>query len=494
MMNNKRAIYLLVVFGLLFLTLIGYITYLEIFYAEQFTESAYNPRNYELDRKVIRGSVYDKNGTLLAYSEKITEEKSEIIDGTEKKWTEEKIVRRYPFDNLYSHVVGYVSEDYSGRTLIENEYNSDLTESDILSKISSEMKYGEKKGKDVHLTIDHELQMAAYQAMGSYDGALVAMNPQTGEILAMVSKPDFNPNPGKFSLEDLEDTALFSRAIQMTYPPGSTYKIITAAAAIANGLEEETYDDTNGKFVIKSADGNEENDFSCQNVNRKAYGLTDLESAFKVSSNVYFCHLGVTLGTKELQAVAKSFLLGRDLTKEPGFDLSVAKSTFQTGSMTEAERAIASIGQGQTEMTPLHMALVASAIANNGVMPRAHLVSGVGADNKLTQTNAGVRIVESDIAQKIKDMMLSVVESGTGTAARINGIKVCGKTGTSENSLTAKGGKDSGKTHALFVGFAPYDDPQIAVSVVLEHAGFGGTYAAPIARNVMQKYLSSIGY
>ncbi|MBR2404306.1 MAG: hypothetical protein IKA95_01455, partial [Clostridia bacterium] len=168
-MNNKRAIYLLVVFGLLFLTLIGYITYLEIFYAEQFTESAYNPRNYELDRKVIRGSVYDRNGTELAYSEKITEEKSEIIDGTEKKWTEEKIVRRYPFDNLYAHVVGYVSQDYSSRTLIEKEYNSELTESDILSKISGEMKYGDIKGKDVHLTIDHELQKAAYQAMGSYD-------------------------------------------------------------------------------------------------------------------------------------------------------------------------------------------------------------------------------------------------------------------------------------------------------------------------------------
>ena len=494
MMNNKRAIYLLVVFGLLFLTLIGYITYLEIFYAEQFTESAYNPRNYELDRKVIRGSVYDKNGIELAYSEKITEEKSEIIDGSEKKWSEEKIVRRYPFDNLYAHVVGYVSQDYSSRTLIEKEYNSELTESDILSKISGEIKYGDIKGKDVYLTIDHELQKAAYQAMGSYDGALVAMNPQTGEILAMVSKPDFNPNPGKFTLEGLRDTALYSRAIQMTYPPGSTYKIITAAAAIANGLEGETYDDTNGRFVIKSADGKEENDFSCQNVNQKAYGPTDLEGGFRVSSNVYFCHIGATLGTKAVQSIAKSFLLGRDLAKEPGFDLSVTKSTFQTGSMTEAERAIASIGQGQTEMTPLHMALVASAIANDGVMPRAHLVAKVGADSKLPQENEGVRVVDADIAQKIKDMMLSVVESGTGTGARISGIKVCGKTGTSENSLTAKGGKDSGKTHAMFVGFAPYDEAQIAVSVVLEHAGFGGTYAAPIARNVMQKYLSSVGY
>lgn len=493
-MNNKRAIYLLVVFGLMFLTLIGYITFLEIFHAEDYTDSVYNPRNYELDRKVIRGSVYDRNSVELAYSEKVSEEKTETINGTKKTWTEEKIVRRYPYDNLYSHVIGYVTSDYSSRTLVENQYNSDLLESDILSKIADEVKYGEKKGKDVYLTIDHELQKTANEAMGNYDGALVAMNPKTGEILAMVSKPDFNPNPGELNLDELRDTALFSRALQMPYPPGSTFKIITTASALENELETETYNDTNGKFVIESADGKDENDFSCQNVNRKAYGMTDLNKGFKVSSNVYFCHLGATLGTKALQRTAENFLLGRDINKELGFDLPVTDSTFQEGVMTEAERAISAIGQGQTEMTPLHIALMGSAIANDGVMPRPYLVSKVGSDNKISASNSGVQVVDSAIATKLKDMMLEVVESGTGTAARINGIKVCGKTGTSENSVTAKGGKDANKTHALFVGFAPYENPEIAVCVVLEYAGFGGTYAAPIARTVMQKYLNSIGY
>jgi len=253
-MNNKRAIYMLIVFGILFLTLIGYLTYIEIFHASEYRQSAYNPRNYEIEKSILRGSIYDRNATLLAYSEKIAEEKTEIVNGTEQKITEERFVRRYPFNNLYSHVIGYVSSDYSNRTLIENKYNEDLLEENMFSKFSGET----KKGKDIFITIDHELQKEADAAMGSFKGAVVALNPKNGEILAMVSKPDFNPNYDMIDFDSLEDTALFSRAVQMTYPPGSTYKIITAASAIANGLEDEVYEDTSGTYVIKSDDDNEE--------------------------------------------------------------------------------------------------------------------------------------------------------------------------------------------------------------------------------------------
>lgn len=493
-MNRKRAIYLLVVFGIIFLTLIGYLTYLEIFHADEYTKSVYNPRNYELDRKVIRGSVYDRNGVELAYSEKITEEKTEMVNGKQNTWYEDKIVRKYPYDGMYAHVVGYVTSDYSSRTLIENAYNSDLLESDILSNIVDEVKYGEKHGKDITLTIDHELQQCAYDAMGNYNGAIVALNPKSGEILAMVSKPDFNPNPGKLVLDELEDTSLFARAIQMPYPPGSTYKIVTAASVIENGLEQEVYNDTTGKFVVKSADGNPKNDYTCQNVNAKAYGSTNLETGFRLSSNVYFSYMGSKLGTDNIQSMAQKFLVNKDINKELGFDLKIEKSSFQTGEMTEAERAMSSIGQGQTELTPLHIALVGATIANNGVMPRPYLVSKVGIENKIPADNPGKQIIDSTTAAKIKDMMLSVVESGTGTAAQISGINVCGKTGTSENSETAKGGASANKTHALFVGFAPYENPEIAVCVVMEYAGFGGTTAAQAAKKVMEKHLTSKAY
>ena len=486
-MNNKRAIYMLIVFGMLFLTLIGYLTYIEIFYASEYRQSAYNPRNYEIEKTILRGSIYDRNSTLLAYSEKVVEEKVELVNGTEQKMHEERFVRRYPFNNLYSHVIGYVSGDYSNRTLVENECNEELLEEGIFSKITGES----KKGKDVYITIDHELQKEANAAMGNFKGAVVALNPKNGEILAMVSKPDFNPNYDMISFDSLEDTALFSRAIQMTYPPGSTYKIITAASAISNGIEDEVYEDNEGTYTIKSDDDNEKNDFVCQNVNKKPYGSTTLKSALEVSSNVYFCHIGATLSTKQVQKTASDFMLDKDINKELGFDLKIKNSHFQKGNMTPAERAISSIGQGQTEMTPIHLALVGATIANDGVMPKPVLVSKVGNSKRLYGENDGVRIVDEDVAQKIKDMMLGVVETGTGTAAKINGVKVCGKTGSSENPLTAQGGDNANKTHALFVGFAPYEDPQIAVCVVLEHAGYGGTYAAPVARRVMQKYLNS---
>ncbi|MBE7050183.1 MAG: peptidoglycan glycosyltransferase [Ruminococcaceae bacterium] len=489
-MNNKRAVYLLVIFSFMFLTLIGYITYLEIFYADEYTKSAYNPRYYELDRTVIRGSIYDRNGVELAYSEKISEEVTETVDGKDVHKTIEKIVRRYPFDNLYAHVIGYVSPDYSSRTLVENKFNSELLESDAFSKIADQLKTGEKRGSDIYLTIDHELQQYAYEAMGNHKGAVVVMNPKNGEILAMVSKPDFNPNYDKLSLDTLEDTALFSRAIQMPYPPGSTYKIVTSACAIENGFEDEVYNDNNGVYVIESSDGNDANSYKCQNVNKYAYGSTNLQKGFQVSSNVYFSYLGDILGTSPIQNTAKKFLLGKDIGKTLGFELPIAKSSFQSGNMTRAERAMSSIGQGKTEMTPMHMALVASAVANDGVMPCAHMVTAIGKSD-VSNGGEGQRVMKSSTAQQLKEMMLSVVESGTGTAARVNGIKVCGKTGTSENSVTAKGGADSSKTHALFVGFAPYDDPEIAICVVLEHAGFGGSVAAPVAGKIMTNYFEN---
>ncbi len=490
-MNNKRAIYLLVVFGVMFLTLIGYLTYIEIFYAREYTESIYNPRNYELDRKIVRGSIYDKNGTELAFSEKITEEHKEIIDGTESIQTINRIVRRYPYNELYSHVIGYISDDYSSRSMIEAEYNSELLESGIMSKITDELQYGEKRGKDIFLTIDHNIQKIASDAMGNYNGAIIAMNPKSGEIIAMVSKPGFNPDPNKLDIDKLEDGALYSRATQVPYPPGSTYKIITSVAMIENGFSDEIYNDNNGKFIIKSSDGNPKNDYVCRNAGGSVYGQTTLESGFKYSSNVYFANAGSVMKTDVLQKTAEKFLFNKDINKELGFDLPIANSHFQEGSMTEAERAMASIGQGQTEATALHIALIGATIANNGVMPRPYLISKIGAENKLPFTNPGKKIISVETANKIKDMMLDVVKSGTGTAATIAGIDVCGKTGTSENTVTDKGGSDSGKTHAMFVGFAPYDNPEIAVCVVMEYAGYGGSKAAPAAKKVMEAYLSA---
>lgn len=480
-MNNKRAIHLLAVFCVMFITLIGYITYIEIRHGNEYTQSVYNARNTVRDQKVLRGSIYDRNMTTLAYSEE---------EGG-------KITRKYPFDNLYSHVIGYVSKDYSNRTLLEMEYNADLLGGDSLSNvmnIKNRIETGKAKGNDLYLTIDNELQKAADEALGSYNGAIVAMNPKTGEILAMVSKPDFNPNPDVLSknYDKLSDSTLYSRAFQVTYPPGSTFKTVMSASIFENGFENETYNDRNGQITIESDSGDKLNNHTFQNENKKyAYGMTDLKTAFRYSSNVYYAYMGSIMDTDMLQKTAEDFYFNKDIS----FDMPVKKSSFQTGSMTNTERAMASIGQGKTEATPLHLALIASAVANDGIMPRPYVVSSVksGAIPVYSATNKNIgRVTDKETAQKIKDMMLDVVKSGTGSAAQISGIDVCGKTGTSENALTASDKKNSSKTHALFIGFAPYDDPQIAISVIMEHAGFGGSAAAPAARKVMQKFFTEL--
>jgi len=476
-MNNKRAMYILLVFCVMFMTLIGYMTYIEIKYGDEYINSAYNARNTAKDSSVIRGSIYDRNMIKLAYSEE----------------RGDKIIRKYPYDNMYSHVIGYVSEDYSSRTLIEKEFNSHLLgESGVNKLFNFKNKFSSQKpeGNDVYLTIDHEIQKEAYKALGNFNGSIVALNVKTGEILAMVSKPDFNPNPEVFNkyYDKLPDSALYSRAIQILYPPGSTFKTVTTASIIENGLEDETYEDLTGEFVIKSADGNPENDYTCSNEDAKhSYGMTDLKKAFTVSSNVYYAYMGTRLSSGQLQKTAKDFMFNKTID----FDLPVKMSHFQKGKLTEAQRAISVIGQGQTEASPLHLALIAATIGNEGKMPKPYVVSSVKSgfvsSYMATKSSFG-QIIPKEDAAKIKDMMLEVVKKGTGKAASINGTLVCGKTGTSENPLTATGGQNSKKTHALFIGFAPYENPEIAICVVMEHAGFGGTYAAPAAKAVMQKY------
>lgn len=467
-------------FSVMFLGLIGYITYIEFAYSDQYTNSQYNARNYELDTKVIRGSIYDRNNVELAFSEEKIVDVEDLINGQVDKRQEKRIVRTYPYGEMYSHVIGYVSDDYSNRTLIENEFNSHLLKTDLLSKISDKINDNTKKGQDLKLTIDHNLQQEAFKALGNYRGSIVCLNPKNGEILAMVSKPSFDPQ--NLDLEKIEDTSLYSRAIQMTYPPGSTYKIVTSAAIIEYGLDNEIYNDTDGKFIIESSDGNTQNNYVCHNSGKSIYGETDLNKAFRLSSNVYYAYMGAKLGDTKIQKIAGDFLLNKDINEILGFDLPIVKSRFQKDNMTDAECAMSSIGQGQTEVTPLHLALICATIANDGVMCEPKLVSDT------SYKSQGKRIIKKETAKRIKDMMLDCVNNGTGTNAKIPGVEVCGKTGTSENSQTKN---NPNKTHALFVGFAPYDNPEIAVCVIVENAGYGGSVAAPMCRKIMSTYFNN---
>lgn len=469
MKENKKIIKVLVVVCSLFFILVGYLTYLQVFKSKELVQNSYNRRQYQVEENTIRGKVLDRNGKVLAYSKDSDEEQQRI----------------YPFGSLYSHVIGYNSKVY-GKALLEASYNTYLLGLDEYTKVSklfSSKDDNKKEGNNLCLTIDHDLQKLGSDLLGERNGAVVAMNPKTGEILALVSKPDFDTNEKSLStnwksMVESPQSPFLPRATQGLYAPGSTYKIVTSALVIENGLEDMKFDD---KGVV-TIDGKEISNFG-----KKAYGELDLQKALAVSSNVAFAQLGVELGQEKLIGMSNRLGFGADID----FDIPVSKSLFSYQKMQKSDMAAVAMGQGKILVSPMHMAMITSGIANNGVIMKPFLVSSIvsstGKEIKGSKTGEFKQIMEPYVASRVKSMMKEVVDSGTGKKAAIKGISVAGKTGTAENELTSEK-KD--KEHAWFVGFAPAENPQIAVAVMLEYSGStGGTIAAPIAQEIMAKYL-----
>lgn len=474
MKENKKIIKVLVAICSLFLILIVYLTYLQVFKGKQIVQNSYNRRQYEADETTVRGKISDRNGTVVAYSEE----------------KENGQLRIYPFGSVYSHVIGYNSKVY-GRSLLEASYNDYLLGLDEYTKVfglfSSSDKV-KKEGNSLNLTIDHDLQKLAYELLGERNGAVVALVPKTGEVLALVSKPDFDTNEeimGKNwkSMVESQQAPFLPRATQGLYAPGSTFKIVTSAAAIENGLDSIKFND---KGVV-TIDGKK-----ISNSKGKANGEIDLKAAFEVSSNVVFAQLGVKLGQEKLIEMAQRVCFGSDIP----FDIPVSKSLFPYQQMEQNDMAAIAIGQGKLMVSPLHMAMITSGVANDGVIMKPYLVNSVvsseGKRIKTAKPDTYRKIMDKTVANKLKEMMKGVVESGTGKKAAINGINVAGKTGTAENELTAQ---SKNKEHAWFVGFAPAENPQIAVTVMLEYSGSsGGSIAAPIAQRIMDEYLKKLKY
>ncbi len=469
MKENKKIIHVLIVICFLFFSLVGYLTYVQVFKSKEIVKNSYNRRQFQVEENTVRGKILDRNGVILAYNEE---------NGGEQQ-------RKYPYNSLYSHVIGYNSKVY-GKSLLESSYNSYLLGLDEYTKVFSLFKSSnqdKKEGNSLLLTIDHELQKLSHELLENRNGAIVAMNPKTGEILALVSKPDFDTNEEMLAnnwkaMVESQSAPFLPRATQGLYTPGSTFKVVIAAAAIESGMDDQKFND---KGVI-TIDGKE-----ISNSGKKAYGEIDLKKALAVSSNVVFAQLGVKLGQEKLQEISERFCFETDIS----FDIPVSKSQFQYEKMEQNDMAAVAIGQGKILVSPLHMAMITSGIANNGVIMKPFLVSSIvspnGKEIKSFKKEEFKKIMEPDVAIKINKMMQEVVNSGTGKKAAIAGIKVAGKTGTAENELTHQK-KD--KEHAWFIGFAPAENPQIAVAIVLEYSGSsGGTIAAPIAKKIMEKYL-----
>ncbi len=410
-----------------------------------------------------------------------------------------KFVRRYTQPELYAALTGYYSFVYGAGSGIER------SESSLLSGSSDALFYRRlvdlvtgraPQGASVELTVDPAAQKAADQALGDQRGAVVALDPRTGAILAMVSHPSYDPN--RLAGHDLgavsraykalnadENDPLINRGINALYPPGSTFKVLTAAAALSSGsYDENSVIPGPARLDLPQTSTDLPNDFkgSCGPGDK-----VDLTRALVISCNTAFGYLGLQLGGDALRAQAQKFGFG-DRISAP---MSVTPSVVPEG-MNPPQSAQAAIGQFDVRVTPLQMAMVAAGIANGGVVMSPYAVKTVrtpdlevieqGSPQELS------RAVSGAVAGKLTRMMERVVESGTGTRAQMPGVTVAGKTGTAQQGP----GKPP---HAWFISFAPAEDPKVAVAVVVEDGGragneaFGGKVAAPIAKAVMEAVL-----
>lgn len=451
----------------LFLIIVLYLTYFTIFVAPDIVNSNYNQRVWEKEERILRGTIYDRSGTVLA-------ESRETDDGQK---------RVYPFGSLYAHTIGYNSRTY-GKTNLELEFNDYLLKTQSVIDVLKNEKHDEShfsKGANLSLTLDNGMTQLAAQLMGNDNGSVVAVNPVTGEVYCLYSNPSFDPNEDKLmenwdKLNEREDAPFFARATQGQYAPGSTFKVVSAAAGIKAGYGQFTTNDE-GKTNV----GGKE----FKNAGEKAYGEIDMSDAIRISSNVYFTELSAKIGNDVIEETAENF----HVTKKVPFDIETKASELDFDVFDKAELASVAIGQGKLQVSPFNMAMAACAVANDGVIMRPYMVEEAFYDSgEAIYTASGdtlSRAIDSETAAMLTEYMKECVSRGTGTGARVSGIEVAGKTGTAENER-------QGKTHAWFIGFAPAENPQIAICVMKEYSGRGGgSVCAPAAGKIINYALKN---
>lgn len=452
----------------LFLVMAGYFGWFIQVKSETVIGNSYNARLDRYSDRIVRGSILSKDKEVLAET-RLAE------DGTE--------TRVYPYDYLFLHAVGYSAG--VGKTGLEAQANFYLLSShvNLLEKTVNELRGLKSKGDSVITTLDVKLQKAASDALGSYRGTVLVMEPDTGRLLAMVSQPNFNANQVDERWEELispenSKAQLLNRATQGLYPPGSTFKLLTALEYIRENPESwENY--------VFHCDGlYEYGDYRIQCYHGNAHGDQNLIQAFANSCNGAFAELGLLVDPTRFRALAEQFLFNQPL---PG-SISYKQSSFpMDADADDWERLQTAIGQGRIQMTPFHNLLLISAIANGGTLMKPYLIerienAGGQTMKKFLPASEG-SLMTAQEAEALTHMLKQVVEIGTGSAVRTDAYQAAGKTGSAEFET----GKE---THSWFIGFAPAEKPEIAICVLAEEAGSGGQVAAPIARTVMDAYFA----
>ncbi|MGL5574571.1 MAG: peptidoglycan D,D-transpeptidase FtsI family protein [Sarcina sp.] len=495
--DTKKSIkVIMVVYLVLLLGLIGYITYFYLFKAPEINQMPANAITMTKQSNVLRGSIYDSEMQPIAESER--------VDAFNQK-------RIYPYGDLYAAAIGYASTRF-GNTGMENIYNTQLSTYDPLTLSEYIKTYGLKKafenrgknlapqvGDSIVTTLNTPLQKVAWEALGENEGAVVAIEPKTGQVLAMVSKPTFNPNNLAQEMQQVSqdeqigkpNKTLLNQATHDPTAPGSVFKTVTISSALENipGIQNRIFDD---KGSIKI--GN----YTLPNENWRAFGEISLARALSVSSNVVFGTIGMELGNTALKNTADAY----------GFNSTLPTNGFYTGvsnfptlnSYDKGSMAQSAIGQGATTATPFQMAMVVSTIANGGVMMEPTMVKEIiNSRGQVIQNFPPTqlrRVISAQNAATITKDMRFVTEQREGEPSGVwdymdPKYQIASKTGTAQKENAQ--GQLLVDANAWFVCFAPANDPKIAIAVKVVNGGAGSKIGASIAYKLVKNYLDQVG-
>ena len=461
--KNKPYTIVSYMFVAMFVSLIGYMVYFNVIKSEEFINSPYNTRQDTFADRVIRGDIKSSDGEVLATTEVYE-------DGTENRY--------YPFGNMFAHVIGY---DTKGKSGLESEANFQLLTSHafFLEQLKNEFRNQKNRGDTVVTTLNANLQVTAYNALGDRNGAVVALEPSTGKIVAMVSKPDFNPNTidqdWEYLVSNSENTSLLNRSTQGQYPPGSIFKVVTALDYL------RTHKTISGfSYNCSGSITSEDHTITCYG--GAVHGEEDLSNAFAHSCNCAFAQMGLDLGGASLRQTGESLLFNKKLPLSMEYHKSLLSVDGSAGNPLMMQTAI---GQGNTLVSPMHMALIASAIANDGVLMTPYLIDHVEnySGNLVSEksSNEYKRLMSTEEAQILEQLMVNVVNTGTASALSGLGYSVAGKTGSAEFD-------EYGNSHSWFIGYSNVENPELVVAIIVENGGTGREAAVPVAQQLFEAY------
>ena len=465
--NNKSIIVSTLIFVITFIAMAGYLIYFNLTQAESIINNSYNKRQGVLSRRTIRGSILSDDKTKLAVT-------NVDDDGNETRY--------YPYSGLFSHTIGYLNNGGYG---LESLYGYYMLHSNqnFFEQIGNDLSGNRNTGDNVVTTLNVGLQKACYDALGSNRGAVIVMEPSTGKILAMVSKPDFDPNTLAANWSQItgegSDSVLVNRATQGLYPPGATFKLIT----MLEYLREHKNDYGQYHYICDGTYELGNNTINC--VRTTAHGDVDLFSSLAVSCNCSFINIGLSLDLDRYKKTAEKMLFNKELPT----NLEYNKSRFVlNGESSEWDIAQTSFGQGKTVITPFHLALITCTIANNGTLMEPYLVSSVESTNgmivkKFKEEKYDTLITEKE-ASLLKKGMEQVVKDSFSWL--FGGV---------EYTLAAKSGSaqygTEGYEHSLYASFSPADNPEIAVVAVVEGGPQRNTTAAEVTKQIYDYYYSN---